>query len=501
MTHSKDEIEAFKSQINLAEYAQAAGYKIDKTESSRASTVMRQGDDKIVVATDQDGHGIYFSVRDEKDNGSIVDFVQKRQGVNLGQVRKELRSWLEGIPSSYRPELAVGRPRKPDPSNSDRLRVLAVWSRMDPQPDGGHPYLTGERALRQETLEDPRFAGNIRIDQRGNAVFPHFDRDGLAGYELKNMDFTGFAKGGEKALWKSSNINHAKRVVIVESAIDALSHSQIAGDRDAAYISIGGAISDKQRRLLANVLAEAYQQGAQIIIGTDADQAGRRLAKIERQEPAVGKDWNDELKAKARDAEKRRQQALSLLEAVRHARICNSQYIAQPEEFMRNGFDEYWRRLGREKQQTLVDRAKSCRNANELHGLSPDPAMAGIIAAQNDLFNEIKADILCKQEPRDSVVWADVLGRAVGLAQQRRDGDQQIDELAQSAGIEPDLAKAQSDKQKQGNAIVKERALKAMARIVAGGQDPEDLRAIEAGKDIGMQIGREKGSSGLGLGR
>ena len=93
-----DELERFKSQINLAEYAQAQGYEIDRKESSRASTVMRSGGDKIIVATDTDGHGIYFSVRDDADHGSIIDFVQKRQGLNLGQVRKELRPWIGDRP-------------------------------------------------------------------------------------------------------------------------------------------------------------------------------------------------------------------------------------------------------------------------------------------------------------------------------------------------------------------------------------------------------------------
>jgi hypothetical protein len=113
-----DELERFKSQISLAEYAQAQGYEIDHRESGRASLVMRNGDDKIIVATDADGHGIYFSVRDDADNGSVIDFVQMRQGLNLGQVRKELRGWCPGS-SSYSPVTtsAADRPRKQEPSS------------------------------------------------------------------------------------------------------------------------------------------------------------------------------------------------------------------------------------------------------------------------------------------------------------------------------------------------------------------------------------------------
>jgi len=319
----QDELERFKSEINLAEYAEAQGYEIDRRESSRASTVMRRGDDKIIVATDADGHGIYFSVRDDADHGSIIDFVQKRQGLNLGLVRKELRPWV-GDQAQQRQRRAIERkpeaerPRKPEPSTADRQQVLAVWMKMQPA-QGRHPYLETERKLSPETLADPRFIGVVRTDARGNAAFPHYDRAGLAGFELKNEGFTGFSRHGQKAVWYSANLSTAQRVVICESAIDAMSHAQLFGDRDAAYLSTGGSMSDHQRELVRSVLTKAADRGAEIVIATDADEPGRRLAdevqalapaesKIYRQEPGGGgKDWNDELReqVQAEEAEAR----------------------------------------------------------------------------------------------------------------------------------------------------------------------------------------------------
>ena len=71
-----DELERFKQDISLAEYAAGEGYVLVKNESSRNSFVMQRetDNDKIIVATGTDGHGIYFSVRDDADNGSIIDF-------------------------------------------------------------------------------------------------------------------------------------------------------------------------------------------------------------------------------------------------------------------------------------------------------------------------------------------------------------------------------------------------------------------------------------------
>jgi len=89
----EQEIDDFKRRINLTEYAAAQGYALDRKESSRNSVTMRgPGDDKIIIGKDANsGHWIYFSVRDDADNGTIIDFIQNRQRFDLGEVRKALR--------------------------------------------------------------------------------------------------------------------------------------------------------------------------------------------------------------------------------------------------------------------------------------------------------------------------------------------------------------------------------------------------------------------------
>ncbi len=64
-------------------------------------------------------------------------------------------------------------------------------------------------------LQNDRFAGRIRIDLRQNAIFPHFDAQGLCGYEIKNADFTGFASGGTKGLWLSQEMPGDDSLVLV----------------------------------------------------------------------------------------------------------------------------------------------------------------------------------------------------------------------------------------------------------------------------------------------
>ena len=79
------ELEAFKTGIDLRAFAAGEGYTFDRKESWRGSSVMRhEGGDKIIIKRGHDGHYVYFSVRDEGDNGSIIDFLQKRTALLFG---------------------------------------------------------------------------------------------------------------------------------------------------------------------------------------------------------------------------------------------------------------------------------------------------------------------------------------------------------------------------------------------------------------------------------
>lgn len=304
-TMSDLELENFKTGIDLRVYAASHGYAIDARESWRGCAVMRHATgDKIIIKRDTDGHYVYFSVRDDTDHGTIIDFARRRLGASLGVVRKELRPWI-GMPSSAPP------PYSPLPKVAkDRLRVYREFARMQDAPR--HPYLENERAIPAELLASERFLSRIEIDARGNVVFPRFDTEGLTGYERKNRNFTGFASGGMKALWVSNAMDDDNRMVFCESAIDALSHAALFADDRTRYASIGGKPNPVQPELI-RAAAARIPTGAEIAAAMDADEDGRKLAEVVRrvvelagradlrfqiQEPAGFKDWNDQLKAR-----------------------------------------------------------------------------------------------------------------------------------------------------------------------------------------------------------
>jgi hypothetical protein len=269
------ELDAFKREIDLRQFAVSLGYEMDRRESWRGSTVLRRDADKIVVKRNHNGYYVFFSVRDDRDHGTIVDFLQRRQNWNLGAVRQILRPW-------------IGRPATPpqfpalEPTRTNRMRVECAYRRMASAQR--YPYLERARCVPAALLLSPRFAGRLRIDSRGNTVFPHFDAAGLCGYEIKNRGFTGFAAGGQKGMWFSHARSDDKRLVIAESAIDALSHAALFPDAEdqTRYASLGGKPSARQTGLIQATIAR-LPEGAEIVAAFDADEAGRKLVDVIRQ--------------------------------------------------------------------------------------------------------------------------------------------------------------------------------------------------------------------------
>jgi hypothetical protein len=309
------ELEEFKTRIDLRSYAAGQGYFEDRKHSYKGVQCMRHASgDKIYIKRDLDDHYLYVSTRDARDHGSIIDFVAHRKHLDLKQNRKDWRT----VGEELRPWL--GKPPVPVPSfpslektrvTKDRTKVEAAYARMQ-DASAGHPYLERERALPCALLALDRFEGRVRLDNRGNAVFPHFDGEGLSGYELKNIGFTGFASGGTKALWMSHELPGDKRLVVCEGAIDALSHAVLFPDNDARYASIGGKPSAQQPELIRAAVAR-MPNSSEIVSAMDADAGGRDLAEIVKRaveltgrhdlrftvhEPEGAKDWNDLLRAR-----------------------------------------------------------------------------------------------------------------------------------------------------------------------------------------------------------
>lgn len=310
--NDRNELASFRHDINLIAFAASKGYAIDESESQRTGCVMRRGkEDKIAVSRAPDGHWQYYSWYDDRDNGDIIQFVQNRATGHvdpdggraiypLGKVRKELREWTHTerpAPDVVPQAAAVVK---------DREAVVAEYSRATVV--DRHPELE-RRALTAATFNDPRFRGTWRQTPDGyrNVIFPHRDREGICGFEVKNRGFTGFSTGGAKGLWLSRCAPSDQRLVITESAIDALSYHQVNPHPKTRYASTAGAQSRQQPDLIDRAISW-MPAGGVIVAATDNDAAGQKYAKtiaelcakhshvsFERHAPALGKDWNEHL--------------------------------------------------------------------------------------------------------------------------------------------------------------------------------------------------------------
>jgi hypothetical protein len=300
--NDRHELDQFKRFIDLREYAASLGYQVDKRETGRnptgrGATVMRCGADKISVRYLENGHWCYYGWREEQDKGTILEFVQHRKNLNLGEVRKELRPW-------------VGRASPTPPRANDRKQVQDQFAKM--QIVKRHSYLENERGIPTELLASDRFAGCVRVNWFGDAVFGHTDGDGvLSGFEIRGKNFKGFVAGGRKGLWLSQVCPDDDRLVICEAAIDCLSYAALFPHERARYASIAGTMSDLQRTLV-RVAIGRMPPNAEIVCAMDADESGREHARALRNAfdlvegcnlcfrdhvPEGHNDWNDALQA------------------------------------------------------------------------------------------------------------------------------------------------------------------------------------------------------------
>ncbi len=294
------ELEKFKKEVNIAEVAQLFGYYVDKEKSSRSVKQLRndQTGDKIVVSRNKEnGHYIYFSMQDNSDNGTIIDFLQRHTGKNLGEVRKYLRKWLKGqIEGKYEP-ISIQK------SNADRNKIYRIWEKIE-----NDKYFVGSwRAISGDIWEE--IAEKNRIKIQGDTIyFPMYDLGGICGIEKRTIanGEKRIIQGSKKGLWSYGNLQKAKEIVIAESPLDAISYKLLNGEENIYLLATMGQIGEKQKEILRAVLERAKEK--EIVIATDNDIAGELLAqeiveiskevgatKLYRAAPEKSKDWNEEL--------------------------------------------------------------------------------------------------------------------------------------------------------------------------------------------------------------
>ena len=299
MHKTDEELERFKQQIDLSKYAkQSFGYEVDK-KSSANSLCLKSDRDKILVKQDVgSGNWVYASITDSNDKGSIIDFLQQRRSLNLGQVRQELRGYL-GI-SKTTAVKAPPKPvkEKPPISHKELLVKLEGMSR-----DATKAKFLNKRGIDAATLKSRRFAKTVLSDRKGNAIFPHRNFQGYCGLERRNSDFKSFLKGGKKGLWVSNTFKSDKYLFVAESPLDCFAHAQMHPERtDIRYVATSGTLANETKKLLLAAAKKIRENGGKVVLGLDNDEAGRKMTEELREllktnivRVPQSKDWSDDL--------------------------------------------------------------------------------------------------------------------------------------------------------------------------------------------------------------
>jgi hypothetical protein len=274
------ELTDLKGSVNLVEYAAGQGYWVDKQKSCRRSTVMRHDNGDKIVLSRNPKCWMYFSTRSDSDNGTIIDFIQNRQGQNIGQIKKQLRQWL-GRPESQRVETKYKKLNTQKRNPESVRRYIESTSALS-----NSAYLQS-RHIPACVIFGERFCGTICQDRRGNSVFLHRNAGGLCGAELKNHHFTGCPKDSLKGIWHSRLYPTDRRIIFCESGIDALSYHVLRGMPFDRYISLAGNFSLDQQKINDGA-GHRYAQTIEAMVAKD---------KTFQRDIPTQKNWNDDLKA------------------------------------------------------------------------------------------------------------------------------------------------------------------------------------------------------------
>lgn len=293
----------FKSEINLTQYAAAIGYEIDRKNSTKASVKMKNGCDTVIISK-RNAVWVYFSPVDDRDNGTIINFVQNRTGKSLPEVGAELQSWIGGGVSLPQAKSYV---REVEEQEYDPARVEKIFKKC--RAVKNHAYLEG-RGLSQGVLSSPRFAGRIYADRYGNVAFPHYNGKDICGLELKNADKALFVRGSEKTFWRSNCKQGDDTLVIGEAVIDVVSHAMLFPNETSVYAATGGGMSPDQEDILKSCV-QGFKSLKTVILAMDNDQGGERLTQkiknilekcgfsgeiVCHSPETQGQDWNNVLK-------------------------------------------------------------------------------------------------------------------------------------------------------------------------------------------------------------
>ncbi|WP_171025855.1 toprim domain-containing protein [Hymenobacter jeollabukensis] len=291
------ELDRFKQSIDLVEYAtRRHGYDVKKA-GPRGQWHQLEKDGEMLIVSRKGDHQVYLNPGDDRDSGSIIDFVKTRENQTLGQVRQTLRQYLgepeQGWQAATVPPPPTPAAYAPKPSEPAEVETEAERrARLVAAVMGTHAALTDRsylhhRHLSDETIDSPAFQGRVFTSQQGNfrnTAFPLYNEHGIATVEQRNEDYKHLLQLPKTGVWVShpteGKDTPVQRLVVSESPVDAMSYHQLhhrgaEGRPNTLYVATSGTVTERQVELIQKLIDK--QEPREVVLANDNDAAGRRF--------------------------------------------------------------------------------------------------------------------------------------------------------------------------------------------------------------------------------
>lgn len=290
------DIDRLKSAVLCTTLLEKNGWKVDLRESTPRAIKYRRGDGEIIIVV-YNGKGWFDPTSEAK--GDVLSLARLLGAPDFGSALKIVAE-LVGIEPA-----APAWQRKSRWANDESL--ASRWVRRPPLAEGSAAwnYLTGTRGIPPDIIARVAADGLLREGPKGTIWAGHTNQCGrIVGWEERGPDWRGFSRGGSKTLFVFGE-EQAKRLCIVEAAIDAMSFAALEGSRDnTLYASTGGGWSPSTVEMIS---AFAARPGVQVVAACDANDQGDRYAARLKEIAAVAgasfmrrwpeaEDWNDQLR-------------------------------------------------------------------------------------------------------------------------------------------------------------------------------------------------------------
>ena len=290
MPTAAEKLDAYRRDINLVDFLEAEGFRVNPKKGPRHGkwVVLEQPSNgrKLIVARAASGQFQYFNPEDDRDRGTVVDYVAGKLGLDL----RAKDGWRELFSHLDRHQGCIGpvpvevssMVAPPSPAGT----TVFTPSHFDLRPLTDPAYLMG-RGVTEKTLGCAEFWGKIFNrefqDKKGfrhtNTVFPLENERGLLGIVIRNhrANYINGTKGG--GLWVSNSVGSAPpaELFICESPIDALSYHQMHPPESPGgrvYVATAGTLSASQPGAI-QALIDRLGPG-RVVLANDNDPSGMR---------------------------------------------------------------------------------------------------------------------------------------------------------------------------------------------------------------------------------